>query len=468
MPDAHFTAAFRTRTWGLLSPWGLTAAVCAVGCAPTPPANALPLTILATADVAGWIVPCGCTTNQSGGLPRRGRLVAETRKQGEALVVDAGGAAAGSTRYDRLQFEAILRGEVAMGLVAHNLGASEAALGGEELRRLTEEMAVPFVSANLRDDRGSLAPAERTVAAKDGRRVAFIGVVSPSLVRSTGLQVSPPHEAVLTAIEAISPRPDYVVVLAYLPEDELVSLATLVPEVDLVIGGPTGQSLEPRSLGPTTVMSVTNKGKFVARVRLPAGGSKAAVDVVELGETFADDERQTENVRAFHEELGRLDIAAAETRFMPTGLGGGIEARLMVAGTDACRSCHTADAEIWDASAHAHAWETLVSSGAHVDASCQHCHTTGFGRPGGFESVRRSVARTDVGCESCHGPSAAHAANPKTLTGFGAAAKDQCTTCHDQENSPHFSFDDYWSQIVHGRAPAEPSPKEAPSERGTP
>jgi hypothetical protein len=395
--------------------------------------------------------------------------VEETRKQAEVFVVDAGGAASGTTLYDRLTFAAILRGEAALGLVAHNIGASEAALGGKELRRLAKEHSAPFVSANVRDEQGLIAPPFRTVKAKDGRRITFIGVVSPSLVESHahahaqahaqahGVHASAPHEAVLATLETITPRPDYVVVLAYLPENELEAFSALVPEVDLVIGGPTGQSLPPRSLGPTTVMAVTNKGKFVGRVCLPTGNEKPAIDIVELGEAYGDDERQLENVQSFRDELGRLDIVAADTRFASAGLGGSVGAGFAVAGTDACRTCHTADAAIWDASAHAHAWETLVASGSHVDPSCQHCHTTGFGRQGGFESVRRSILLTNVGCESCHGPSAAHTADPKTMTGFGASAKDQCTTCHDHENSPHFELEGYWSQVVHGREPAAAS-----------
>jgi 2',3'-cyclic-nucleotide 2'-phosphodiesterase (5'-nucleotidase family) len=460
MPDTTVIAA-----WS----FGIMAVACAVACNQPHGADVAPPTsrtdvarpmILATADVAGWIVPCGCTTNQSGGLPRRGRLVADMRGKGEVLVVDAGGAAAGTTRYDRLRFEAILRGEMATGLVAHNIGASEAALGGEELRRLADALAVPFVSANLHDENGPLAPACRTVKTKDGRTIAFIGVVSPSLVATASVQASPPHEAVLATLHSLTPRPDYVVVLAYLPEDELVSFAMLVPEIDLVIGGPTGQSMPPKTLGPTTVMSVTNKGKFVARVRLPPGRGNPEADVVELGEAYADDPRQVENVKSLRAELARLDIAAHDTSFMPKSLVGRSEPRPMVAGTDACRSCHTADTEVWNASAHAHAWQTIVSTGAHVDAACQHCHTTGFGRPGGFESVLRSPNRVDVGCESCHGPSAAHAADPTVLSGFGTAAKDQCISCHDQENSPHFDFDDYWSQIIHGRAsPGDTSPR---------
>jgi hypothetical protein len=30
------------------------------------------------------------------------------------------------------------------------------------------------------------------------------------------------------------------------------------------------------------------------------------------------------------------------------------------------------------------------------------------------------------------------------------AARDQCITCHDRENSPLFGYDEYWSRIRHG------------------
>jgi len=103
----------------------------------------------------------------------------------------------------------------------------------------------------------------------------------------------------------------------------------------------------------------------------------------------------------------------------------------------------------WEASGHAHAWQTLVPRGFHVDPYCLQCHTTGYGFPGGFESVRRSATMFGVGCENCHGPSTAHAKDPKIRTPFVAA--DQCIRCHDHENSPNFEYADHWLRIRHGK-----------------
>src|SRR3989442_11936309 len=134
----------------------------AVGKASGTPAR--PIHLLVAGDTAGWIIPCGCTSNQSGGLLRRGTFVQQVRERAELIVIDAGGAPAGTAPYQRLKFEAILQGERAMGVAAHNIGGPEAALGVDYLRDVVRRLEVPLVSANLRDATGVLvAAALRTV-----------------------------------------------------------------------------------------------------------------------------------------------------------------------------------------------------------------------------------------------------------------------------------------------------------------
>src|SRR5438270_12409867 len=52
--------------------------------------------IVVSGDTSGWIVPCGCTSNQSGGLSRRGSFVKELRRRADVVVLDAGGAPGGT------------------------------------------------------------------------------------------------------------------------------------------------------------------------------------------------------------------------------------------------------------------------------------------------------------------------------------------------------------------------------------
>lgn len=417
-----------------------------------PHASAKPVTMIVSGDTAGWIVPCGCTSNQSGGLPRRSTFVAERRQASNVIVADVGGAAGGSSLYHRARFEAILDGELAMGIAAHNLGGPEILLGVDYLRKLASSKQVPFLSANVCDATGRRAVEAYRIIDVGGVRLLLVGVarVYVNIAGKADWRLDDPRSAVLAALDDAAGKFDRVVVLAYLNETDLRELAGALPEVDAVIGGPTGQSLAPTRVGPVLVASATNKGKFLVSLPLAADRRQQAppAAVVELSDRFADDPAQFDVVRSFRKELGRRDFNAAETgltsqftRQATTGF--------QIAGSDACRACHADEYSIWNDSQHARAWQTLLVDDVHVDPACQLCHTTGYGQPGGFQSLAKSDNRVAVGCESCHGPSQAHVERPRQRTSF--VAREQCTHCHDHENSPRFELESYWKQIVHGK-----------------
>ena len=76
--------------------------------------------LVVSGDTEGWITPCGCTINQSGGMPRRASYINALRARGkEVLYADAGGAAMGTSDYQKLRFEAILQGEQQLAITAH-------------------------------------------------------------------------------------------------------------------------------------------------------------------------------------------------------------------------------------------------------------------------------------------------------------------------------------------------------------
>src|SRR5687767_10477271 len=223
------------------------------------------LTIVVSGDTGGWITPCGCASNQSGGLARRGTYIDGLRKDGRrVLYLDAGGAAGGISPYHKEKFEAIVRGEKLMGVEAHNLGKAELALGAAYLRDLQKRLEAPLVSANVKDEAGQRVARSHHTVTLDGRRVLIVGVVSPRFA-APGLAIGDPRQAVLDALAEV-PGADCKIVLAYLPEDELSQLAAALPEVDAVIGGPTGQAVSPRKVGPVTLAAATNKGKFLVKL----------------------------------------------------------------------------------------------------------------------------------------------------------------------------------------------------------
>ncbi|MCE5268368.1 MAG: hypothetical protein LLG00_10830 [Planctomycetaceae bacterium] len=414
-----------------------------------------PLAAVLSGDVAGWIAPCGCTTNQSGGLARRAAYLAQLRQQSSVFAADVGGTVHGDSAYDRLKLRFILAGETAMGTTAHNIGAAEARLGAAWLREQAAR-GTPFISANVRDRAGQPVVDPLRIVHIAGRRVALIGVLAERY--ATGdLDVAPPDQAVLDALRTVRDHYDAVILLAYLPEDELRHLAATLPEVDVIVGGPTGQPLSPQRVGSTLLTSATSKGKFVVRLDAPGPQSpdRWTAEVVELNERFSDDPSQVANLDRFRAALLREDFSPKQTSFAEP-LPSGLPSSFAVAGSASCGKCHDQDCRQWRQSKHAVAWRSLEKTGSHVDPECQRCHATGYGLPGGFTSLkddRPPRDRVNVGCESCHGPSQAHVADTAVHTAHFTRAKDFCTSCHDRENSPKFDFDNYWKRIEHGKKP---------------
>ncbi len=114
-------------------------------------------------------------------------------------------------------------------------------------------------------------------------------------------------------------------------------------------------------------------------------------------------------------------------------------------GAAVCAQCHPRAAAAWQATPHAHAFETLERDGSARDPSCQRCHVTGFGRPTGF---RAAVASPFLGvqCEECHGAGGRHSRLPSAATILRSPPPATCEACHTPEQSPAYwrDPDAYW------------------------
>lgn len=405
------------------------------------------LEVIVSGDTAGWITPCGCASNQSGGLSRRATLIAGLGTPDEVLYLDAGGSASGASEYQRIKLEAILRGLQSMKLVAHNIGAPETELEPAQLARLADATGVTWLSANLQPVNGGFMPKRCLVLQRNGMRIGITGVADPALVKNNTWRAREPVAAVLESFS--DAKVDVRIVLAYFEESGLRSLAQSLPEVDFLIGGPTGQAMKPAMVGPVSVLSATNKGKFLARIQLAGASGKRfetkSIGPAEVTSDLAENAALVDNLKRYYSTLAKRDFTVREAGLASAVQG---DSAYRIAGSESCGKCHADDSHAWHSSRHSHAWEVLVAKQAQFDPFCQQCHTTGYGHDGGFVSVSKSPQLVHVGCENCHGPSAAHVANPKTKTPFLAA--ERCTKCHDHENSPQFAFDKYWEKIRHG------------------
>jgi peroxiredoxin len=121
-------------------------------------------------------------------------------------------------------------------------------------------------------------------------------------------------------------------------------------------------------------------------------------------------------------------------------------------GSEVCGICHEQEFATWQYTAHATAFDTLVTHTANRRTDCVGCHVVGFEEPGGYEFQHQPAHLEDVGCESCHGRGGPHLTpNFVPKTDVGANDYEQvCATCHNPKHSLGFDFPVFHERISHG------------------
>lgn len=72
---------------------------------------------------------------------------------------------------------------------------------------------------------------------------------------------------------------------------------------------------------------------------------------------------------------------------------------------------------------------------------CFECHTTGYGKTGGFVSEKETPELKNAGCEVCHGPGSIHAdtgGDPAEIR--HDLSMEDCTRCHNSDRVNVFDF----------------------------
>jgi hypothetical protein len=111
-----------------------------------------------------------------------------------------------------------------------------------------------------------------------------------------------------------------------------------------------------------------------------------------------------------------------------------------------CKMCHSEQVKIWSALKLAKAWDSL-SADEQAKSDCFKCHVTGYGKPGGFTSLKDTPKLVGVQCEACHGPASDHMKAPitdkaKKKATIKRPGKGVCLTCHNKD-FPNFKGFDY-------------------------
>lgn len=138
-------------------------------------------------------------------------------------------------------------------------------------------------------------------------------------------------------------------------------------------------------------------------------------------------------------------------------------------GETRCKVCHMPQSKSWKPTKMANSFDLLKPGVAAEqkkakkldptrdytkDATCLPCHTTGYGKPGGFVSVEKTPNLVGVQCEVCHGagqgylkPNLMSLQNKEykraQLVAAGLVVPDEalCKTCHNPKSPFYQPFD---------------------------
>ncbi|MFC1715381.1 multiheme c-type cytochrome [Candidatus Poribacteria bacterium] len=140
--------------------------------------------------------------------------------------------------------------------------------------------------------------------------------------------------------------------------------------------------------------------------------------------------------------MKKVVLAIAIVAFLATSLSLFVNRDGVMAGTpDAsyvagkkCKMCHIKEFKAHAESLHAMGFESLKDAGQETNAECLACHSTGYGKPGGFADAGSTPDLGGTTCQACHGPGSAHIEKGldkeqrKAL--MTTDAKQACVNCH--------------------------------------
>ena len=122
-------------------------------------------------------------------------------------------------------------------------------------------------------------------------------------------------------------------------------------------------------------------------------------------------------------------------------------------GSDACKSCHENEYKNFIAYAKkATSFRSIerVRKGLTEEEikGCYTCHTTGYGKPGGFISPEKTPNLKNAGCEVCHGPGEFHVSTGGPQHIKRKMKIEDCQVCHTSERVRAFRY----KPMIHGGA----------------
>lgn len=395
-----------------IAAWGLSAAAAAVGLMTSVP-DAPDAVVVFTGDIRGYLSPCGCSSPMIGGVERMAGVVRQLQKQPHAVYVDVGNWLDGYDRQEQLKAEALAQTWKSLKPMFLNVSSRDLLLGEGYLASLRNIVGGAVDSSEAKS---SALPGHAFI---NSGKVSVTGVVSAD---AEALQEDVPGARVVLVAGSL----------------DTAKRASKAAGPGLYIYSQQGDPpAAPIREGGSTFVTVGDHCRYVGKIEL-RDGKWTGFQLFELGPEYADDTEAREAYRAYLQRVTSENLLAQ----LPRAKGGAV-----FVGSEACRTCHAQEYDVWSKSLHAKAYQTLQKTGNDRDPECVSCHVVGLGHESGFVSIGSTPEMAFVGCESCHGAGSKHIQDP--YAAYKSQGEKSCLACHNPSHSPKFSFAEYWAKIKH-------------------
>lgn len=472
------------------------------------------LALVLSAQMHGYLNPCGCSKPQYGGLPRRYNFMQELRSKGWPVVGMDLGDLLDLPEKRQLQAQTLLKYETAMkaldkmGYAAVAVGKLETemplitTLGVFALNNATPAVLAANVQNRVTNFPGMLEAQVVRSAAGSSVKVGVVGMIGQDVQKTVpqqnpALTFADSRDTLNDGLKELDKEKAELKVLLYQgPIKPAMACAKEFPQFNIILclTEDPEPAAKPERVGDTLVIGVGHKGRYVGVVgAYKTGNAPKPFDLkyqlVQLGEEYDTKPGQPANpamqlLEAYAKEVKDKNLLSQYPRAKhPVQLA---YPQATYVGSAACAGCHRHAFNIWQNHPHSKAYPTLTTaknpSNREFDGECVECHVIGFHYDSGFQNAAKSPNLMEVGCENCHGPGSIHAnlgkKTPPALLALMNPYKPQpneppaqtkarllqidisCQKCHDIDNDVHWDFATKWQKVVHHtpKAGAAPAP----------
>ncbi len=369
------------------------------------------------------------------------------------LMVDGGDLFGSRNKNEKYQSTFLAEMTSELGYDAIALGERDLNYGLPFLLEMIEKFDLPFINANVRSGKtGELILPEFVVVERSGIKFGIVSVLDPrhKIISMSAedevFQVEEPVAVLRDLLPRLREQADSIILLSHLGEQGTEELLKEVTGIDMCVIGHTSRNINAeRVINDTAVFAAAFEGRYIGRANLfidDVDGRVMAIDVgiTALNDKIENDEEMLARVEKYKGDL--LEFKTAKRAEYPRTMGSDKESYL---GDRACMACHEDAWKVYLNSPHRSAFASIRNKGQSFEPECLSCHTTGYQFKNGYSDESPFNKLANVQCEACHGYGSEHARDNKWV----AQAKDSCTLCHDQKNSPEFDYAIYWDKIKH-------------------